>query len=285
MAQKDLYKQSKNWCFTDFQFLEFEKIYNEYKDIIRYICFGKEICPKTNRPHLQGWLQFNFKKRRNEVKKIVGCKKLSLRACKGNEYDNDRYCKKDNDFWSAGRFITQGYRTDLESALKIIRDDGHLTELEEVVPNLILRYSHGLKELIKINQKKKSKKFRNVNTTLHYGTTNTGKTKKATEKPDTFLINGDQLDWFDGYEGESILVIDEYNNDVNITKMLKLLDGYQLRLNVKGSFTYARWTEIHITTNLTPDEIHSNAKPEHIKAFWRRINKKIKYTKLCAKAT
>jgi len=39
-------EQSRNWCFTDFKNIELEfykNIFEEHKDIIRYICIGVEI--------------------------------------------------------------------------------------------------------------------------------------------------------------------------------------------------------------------------------------------------
>ncbi len=262
-----------NWCFTDFKLLDWDKIYTEYSDIIRYLCRGLEIAPKTKKLHYQGWIQFKSKKRMSRIKNICKSKGIHLTAMFGSEYQNEDYCKKDNKFKTWGTFISQGHRTDLEKALKIIRNGDSMTQIEEIVPNLILRYHSGLKELIKINQKKLTKKFRKVEVLIHTGKTDTGKTRSAVENnPDAFMINGDQLEWWDGYEGEKTLIIDEYNNDVNITKMLKILDGYQLRLSVKGSFTYARWNKVIITTNLQKDEIHPNAKAEHRRALFRRID-------------
>ena len=86
-----------------------------------------------------------------------------------------------------------------------------------------------------------------------------------------YRIQGTQLSWWQDYDGEKCICIDEYNNDVPIGEMLNLLDGYQLRLNVKGSHTYANWTKVYITTNLKLDELHANAKQAHRDALFRRI--------------
>ncbi len=274
--------QWKNWTFTDYApYVNWKAFYEEYSDVIRYICWGNEICPTTGKPHLQGWIQFRFVKRLGRIKRMCGSKSLHLEPMWGREFHNEDYCKKDNDFHTYGKFISQGYRTDIECAIKIIREGNGMTALEDIVPTMIMRYHSGLKELIKINQKKISKKFRKLDVTVHTGTTGTGKTRSAVEKnPDAFMINGDQMEWWDGYEGESTIIIDEYNNDVNITRMLKLLDGYQMRLPVKGSFVYARWDKVIITTNLTKDQLHPNAKPEHRRALFRRINKILDFSKL-----
>ena len=50
-------KRCRNWCFTSFEKIHVKKIYEDQKDIIRYICVGDEICPKTGKKHYQGWLQ------------------------------------------------------------------------------------------------------------------------------------------------------------------------------------------------------------------------------------
>ena len=59
--------------------------------------------------------------------------------------------------------------------------------------------------------------------------------------------------------------------------MLALLDGYQVRLNQKGTHSYANWNKVFITTNLKPDELHSEAKPAHRDALFRRITIVVNY--------
>lgn len=265
--------RSRNYCFTDFELLDFEKIYKEYEDIIRYICFGIEICPKTKKKHIQGWIQFYDPKRMTRVKNIFGTKRIHIEICRGNEYDNDKYCKKDNNFKEFGKFIKQGYRTDLELLKKSIFNDN--VPKNDIIKNnfeTYCRYRNGIIDALKIRDEENVPKFRKLYVELICGPTNSGKTRKAMEEA-TYMINGSELDWWDGYNNDKIICIDEYNNDVKITKLLKILDGYKLRLPIKGSFTYARWNKVYITTNLRPDELHWNAKEEHIKALKRRINK------------
>ncbi len=109
---------------------------------------------------------------------------------------------------------------------------------------------------------------------IHTGPTGTGKTRACYDS-DAFMIHGDSLDWWDGYCGEKTLVIDEYSNQISLTKLLGILDGYQLRLPIKGGFTYARWTTVKITTNL--GELHEKAKWEHRCALERRVTNTINY--------
>lgn len=264
--------QSKNWCFTDFELLDFRKIFEANQDVIRYICWGKEICPNSKKVHMQGWVQFKNKKRLNGVKKILGSPKIHLEVCQGSEGSNNKYCAKDGQFIKLGKYLVQGQRTDLEKIQKDIKDGASLGDIMENNFETYCRYRGGIKDYHEFVSKSNRKAFRKVEVVVHSGPTNTGKTRKAMENPDVFKIEGSGLDWFDGYTGESTLVIDEYDNDVKITKMLNILDGYRLRLAIKGGFTYAAWTKVIITTNLTKDLIHSNAKQAHRDALFRRIN-------------
>lgn len=271
---KKILCQSRNWCFTDFELLEWETIYNENKDIIRYICWGEEVCPKTKKKHIQGWIQFRNKKRMGGIKRMCRSKKLHLESCYGSEYSNDKYCKKAGEFTTKGKFKSQGQRSDLEQISRELMDGSTLNDVALNHPEKWIQYGNGFKSLKKEIDQSTSKKFRKIHTYIYTGKTGTGKTRLATEEhKNAFLINGFALDWWDGYNGEETLIIDEYANDVKITVLLKLLDGYQMRLPVKGSFTYAKWKRVIITTNLSWDDIHPNAKQAHKDALERRIHK------------
>ena len=123
--------------------------------------------------------------------------------------------------------------------------------------------------------KEKTRKFRQVNVEVIEGETGQGKTRHAygDEAKDIYKIEGDSMQWWDGYEGEKTIVIDEYSNQLPITKLLNILDGYQLRLPIKGGHTYANWTKVYITTNNPWEEWHEHAKPMHRDALKRRITK------------
>lgn len=269
--------QSKNWCFTDFELLDIEKIYNENKDIVRYMCRGLEVCPTTGRKHYQGWVQFLNKKRMGGVKRLFGSKKISVRACKGDEYSNDAYCKKDNDYKAWGLFITQGARSDLEDIKRRLDAEQDMKQIADEHFGDYLRYHKGMEAYRALVQKQNSKAFRHVEVEVIVGTTGLGKTREAMKHAE-YKIEGSKLQWWDGYEGEQCILIDEYDSQVPITELLNLLDGYQLRLPVKGSFVYARWTKVYITSNIEPEHWHSNAKDVHRDALMRRITK---ITKMC----
>lgn len=268
--------QSKNWCFTDYELLNWNNIFNSCEDI-RYICFGEEICPKTNKDHIQGWIQLNKKKTIGGVKKLLNTNKLHLEACRGSEFDNDKYCSKDGKFIKLGKFIRQGQRLDLEDIVERMKNGEKLIDIAEEDPMTYCKYRNGLKDIEANIIKKKLANF-NKDTEVIYihGETGTGKSSYVWNNYDqknVYKAEGSNLQWFDGYEGEDILWIDEYSNDIPIEKLLNLTDRYALKLPVKGGFTYRNWTKVIITSNLDPAILHSNAREVHRKALFRRITK------------
>lgn len=265
-------KQSRNWCFTDFTLTNYSDIYHKYSDIIRYICWGEETCPSTKKIHHQGWIQFTTKRTMGGVKRILKIKGIHLESCYGDEYSNDKYCKKDNKFKQFGKFITQGERTDLEHVKKFINEGHSLKEIADENFDLFCRYRSGLTKYKEMVDKENSKQFRNVDVQVLYGPTGCGKTRQAMAEA-TFKIEGGNLKWWDGYEADKCILIDEFANQIPITELLNILDGYQLRLPIKGGHTYALWSKVFITTNLSFEDWYPNAKTMHKEALLRRISR------------
>ncbi len=266
-----MFTQSRNWCFTDFELLDWSKIFNGNDDI-RYVCWGEEICPKTRKKHYQGWIQIQKKKRLGGTKKLCQSKKIHIEACRGTEGQNEKYCQKDNLYQTRGEFTTQGKRTDLDELKKIIDEGGTLQDIANENFQSFIQYNRGFQKYKDIIDKSRRKNFRKVKTLHIHGKTGTGKTRKAMSfSDDTYKIQGNALQWWDGYEGEKTLVIDEYDNQISCTELLGILDGYQLRLPIKGSFTYANWDNVIITSNYK--KLHEGAKKMHKNALKRRITK------------
>lgn len=257
----------RNWCFTDFSLLDWRAIFNADVNI-RYVCYGEEICPKTGRKHYQGWLQTTNQRRLSTMKKIN--KTIHWEGCIGTELHNEKYCKKDGNYVTIGKFVTQGYRSDLEGVFEAIRNGKGIYEIASENPTLYCKYRNGIEHFKEMVNEKECPKWRDIEVIVLAGDTGTGKTRLAMEEA-TFKINGSELNWWDGYDNDSTICIDEYDTDVSITKMLTILDGYKLRLPIKGGFTYAKWTKVYITSNVLLHDWHKLAKPEHIKALKRRI--------------
>lgn len=59
--------------------------------------------------------------------------------------------------------------------------------------------------------------------------------------------------WFDGYEGQKTLILDDFEgNFCSFRYLLRLLDHYKFKVEVKGGFAWATWTTVVITSNIHP---------------------------------
>lgn len=245
---------------------------------VRYAVFGEEICPETKNTHWQGYVEFYKPQRASTTYKIFsGDKKIKVIPRRGTREQARDYCMKDGKYEEVGEWTQgQGQRTDLEGIVKELIEDKTLSEVMLDNPSVYCRYRNGLKDISASVIKTNTKEFRKIEVILIIGPTGCGKTRRAMEESE-YRIQGHNLGWWQDYDQEKVICIDEYNNDINITETLSLLDGYQLRLNIKGSHTYANWNKVFITSNLTIDEIHSNAKPAHRDALFRRITQIINF--------
>jgi hypothetical protein len=247
-----------------------------------YCVVGEEVG-ESGTPHLQGYMKFakkkSLKKIGDELTKLLG-KRPHIEPCRGGPKKAIEYCMKDGKVTEWGEKPKQGKRSDIEHAAEMIRSGARMIEVADEHPGTFVRYSRGLEKLKALHDKESAEDWRDVEVTLLTGPTGCGKTRKAMEAKcedgrSPYKIQGSDLKWWDGYEGESVIVIDEYANNLKIDALLGLLDGYKKRLEIKGGTTWARWTKVFITTNLFV--LHEQAKDAHREALERRISKTISY--------
>lgn len=103
------------FCFTVNNYDEgvLNTISDEIVPLCSYLVYGKEVG-ENGTPHLQGFLKLKRKKTRNEVKALFGCNP-HVEVAKGNDEQNQAYCKKEDDFTEFGDVAFAGKRNDLEA--------------------------------------------------------------------------------------------------------------------------------------------------------------------------
>lgn len=229
---------ARDWCFTSFE-LEL----NFAKDNIRYICYGVERCPSTDRLHLQGFVIFCRTCRMPKCKEWLGGNGLHIESRRGSRDQARDYCRKsDGEFFEWGQYERRTVRELLRQPVDVIKEED---------PLMYVRYHKGIEKL----NMDKGPKWRDLEVKWLYGEPGAGKTREAMSGDSVFKLDR-PYQWFDGYEGEDTLVIDDVcREDFREHRglFLNILDGYQLRLNVKGSYTYAKWTKVFITSNWMPE--------------------------------
>lgn len=73
-----------------------------------FLVYGKEVAPTTNTPHLQGYIEYNDRKRLGYVCKDLGGK-AHCEPAYGDFYSNLRYCTKEGDFWMSDTSLLESY--------------------------------------------------------------------------------------------------------------------------------------------------------------------------------
>jgi len=252
--------------------------------------FGEEKTEKGEL-HLQGYSHLKNAKTFSAFKKLLD-KTINLRPSLGSAEQNVIYCSKgeitkeeweeskENGpnygknaiVWSCGTMPKQGIRTDIhelrDACENAVALSDIITEDSVVVP--LAKYQRFAQMVHTSALKKRTREFRKLQVIVHWGKTGTNKTRIPYDEG-AFVWEPSTPEWWDGYDGEEILLIDEFYGQLKPARLLHLLDGYQLRLPIKGGFTYAQWTKVYITSNVPPEEWYKDI-PEQVKeALARRI--------------
>lgn len=116
--------QQTNWCFTSY-----DADPPPFLDQMRYLVYGRELCPTTGRQHWQCYCQLKKKTRFSTLKNLLDGD-YHIEACRGSPKDNIAYCKKDGDFTEHGDPpVNPGARSDLEGVVQLLQDGSTLDDL------------------------------------------------------------------------------------------------------------------------------------------------------------
>lgn len=252
----------RNWVFTLNNYTEEECADLLSKDV-RYICFGKELAPTTGTPHLQGYVQLRRKSRLGAVKRFLGIERIHLEGSRGTPTQAIEYSRKEGDFHESGEPNRAGARHDLMEVKSAIDDGKSDMEIAELYFASWCRHRNAFKEYRLMKQ---SRSQRNIKILIYWGPTGLGKTRRVAEEfPDAYWKP--KGEWFDGYSGEKVIVLDEFYSWLSYDLTLRLCDRYQVKLPVKGSFVPCCAETIVFTSNKDPREWWPNVQD---KSPWER---------------
>lgn len=258
---------SRSYCFTlnNYTVNELEEIYKSL-GIFRYFICGAEKGEKGT-PHLQGYFELEKPQRISYFKK-TGLRRAHLEKRAGTREQAKAYCEKDKDtfeygIWEAGG---QGARNDLKKVMEMIKNEKPMLEIFEEAPEIASRNLRFIDRYVSLLERETTKEFRKVDVEVLVGDAGTGKTKRAFEyDPNIFTVDADEAFPFDGYNGEKTILIDDFYGGIKHSKLLRVLDGHQYKVNVKGGCRWAKWTKVFITSNKGPTEWYQRGLSEALK--------------------
>jgi len=164
------------------------------------------------------------------------------------------------------RAFKRNSETDWES----VRADAIAGKLESVPADVFVRNYHSLKRI----QKDYSVAKPRPGTTclVFWGATGTGKSHRAwQEAGEGCYIKNPSTKWWDGYRGETEVLIDEFTGQIGITYLLRWLDKYPCRVEEKGGDFPLAATKFWICSNTDPREWYPDANAETKAALLRRL--------------
>jgi len=124
-----------------------------------------------------------------------------------------------------------------------------------------------------------AKKWRDLFTTYMFGKTGAGKTRSVMEQfgyENCYRVT-DYKHPFDTYDGQDVLIFEEFRGGLKHGDMLNYLDGYPLLLPCRYFNRQACYSKVFILTNIPPDEQYLNVDRESRQAFFRRIHKVVEF--------
>lgn len=262
-----------------------EKLKQTLAQICSAFIFQLEEGSITGYKHYQCFLQFDNPRHWSTVKKRLqehGLDDAHVERQWATAAACYRYCSK-KETQLAGPWVVgaiqmrdrQGERSDITALKKKVLDEGLTYEqilLEDETGNAA-RYRLMIRDLEEVRRKKQlnQQAWRQVDVNYLYGPTGVGKTRLMFDryKPDELYRITDYRNPWDLYDGQHVVVFDEFAGQVDIESMLVWLDGYTVQLPARYRNRVSRYDTVWVLSNLSLGE-HYSFKPEQQRAAFRR---------------
>lgn len=243
----------------------------------KYGIIGKEVGEQGT-PHLQGYVSFNNPRGFESVRKSLGGR-AHIKVAKGSAYENFIYCSKDKDFEEFGtrpeeNSSGQGKRTDISTIKTMVYEGCSMKDICVVATSL---QSIRMAEIMLRYTEKQRNWLPNVK--WYWGESGVGKTRWAFEQFDyNCWCSAKDLRWWDGYDGHENVIFDEFRTETcSFAELLKILDRYPYKVEVKGGSRQLLAKNIIITSCYPPQEIYFTE--ENLWQLERRISEIIHFEK------
>lgn len=175
----------------------------------------------------------------------------------------------------------QGKSKDVEKILALLKDGADNLEIVDQVPSAMLNIDKVERTRSMYRDKQFSETWRDLEVTYIFGHTGAGKTRSVM---DTYGYGNcyrvtDYRHPFDTYDGQDVLIFEEFRSSLKHGDMLNYLDGYPLLLPCRYFNRQACFTKVFIITNEPPTKQYFNIDQASREAFFRRIHKVVEYDK------
>lgn len=284
---------SRNWCFTinnpDENELEL------IPSFIKTLIANKEMGEQGT-IHYQGYLECSHSVKLPQLKNFNA--KAHWETRKGNQTQAIKYCIKD--YFIEGTvgpvyrddslrvleqygLVTHGYNKDwtldqliesldgvkqdkLKQLMLLVKEGASELQIAETDPGT---WARNYKALERYKRLVTTSRHHQMEVIVIYGPTGTGKTKYAFDNyPNAYWKQ--RSNWWDGYEGEDTVIIDEFYGWLPYDTLLRICDRYPMMVETKGGQKQFTSKRIVITTNNPPAQWYKES--ISLEPLKRRIN-------------
>lgn len=182
-----------------------------------------------------------------------------IEKAKGNDIQNQEYCSKGDNIWTHGQPTSQGNRSDLEKVVSLIEGgERNIKAVALQCPTAFIKYAKGIREYIRTCFEPPIRTWKTV---VHYywGPPGSGKSRRALEEA---TENGGGIyykprgEWWDGYNGQANVIIDDFYGWIKYDDMLKICDRYPYQVPIKFGYENFLSKYIYITSNVDVDKVY-----------------------------
>lgn len=225
-------------------------------------------------PHYQGYITFKKNKRFSAMKKLNPRAHWSMRY--GPHEQALAYVTKEKTRqegpWVLGTAPQQGKRTDLDKVKDDLDSGVSMEEIASRHWGQWIKYRANFEVYAGMRiQHRTSKPI----VTVHYGPPGVGKSTRVIEAIQasgmSYYIKDPRSKWWDGYENQDCVVLEEFDGGLWYSQLKILLDFHPFTVEVKGGSRKFTSKHIYIISNKAPHEWYNPDEFPHMELH-RRID-------------
>ena len=253
---------------------------------IQFLLISQESAPTTGKIHFHVYMKFNrdscgitFTALNNKFFNQQAHNE-PLTTGKTSTYEKIiEYCRKDKMFFEWGTpprgFIKGKKQNDLLYTFEALEDGMTINQIIEQNPFFAARERALIKQREVIDERDFGFQPRDLINIYVQGKSNTGKTRsiKVKHKYDVCDVEYDQSFPYNNYNGQSVLLYDEFRSNRTLSEVLKRLNPEPLQLDIKNGKIWAKYTRTFVVSNTNIENQYRDVRKKSPVDWWPFIRR------------
>jgi len=235
-----------------------------------YVCGQLEKAPTTGYEHWQILCCLRKKTTLARVREMFG----GRAHCEPAKSQKAReYCLKEESSVAGTRFEHGDFpfRRNSKTDWALVLAEAKQGRLDNIPAEVVVRCYSSLKRISVDYGMPVARGPQEVH--LYWGPTGTGKSRTVFDLVDgkEYYLKAPTTKWWDGYQGQEIIIVDEFRGLIEVSHLLKWLDRYPCAVEVKGCQVFLNTKIWYFTSNLELSDWYKELDIETKSALRRRF--------------